>query len=328
MTRHHANPDTHLPEAPAQAGTRRHQTGSDGPWIGDVARNPPQGGAVLLAEATRCAAWNAALPSLLAWVAFGRLEARIDGVALRLRGGQLLLAPPSRRSSLLLDPAADGTPPRLVALACPPLDPGIASILAPLGPIALDDPDLAAALSRLLHVIDAAYGDTTVAPALRELLAGVARHALRWHGAAARCPGRNDAARLAMLGRMIRARQAIDASDGASHGLARLAADAGLSKWHFLRVYRGLFGETPHQLASRRRFAAAQRLLYGSSLPIADIARELGFPDASSFGSFVRRHAGLSPGALRRLPAAPRVAPRRHRFPRTAEPGAHGASTA
>jgi AraC-like DNA-binding protein len=84
--------------------------------------------------------------------------------------------------------------------------------------------------------------------------------------------------------------------------LATLARRAGLSPFHFLRVFTRVLGVTPHQylLAARLRHAAG--LLADPARPVTDVAFEVGFGDLSHFMRTFRRAAGVSPGRFRRLP--------------------------
>ena len=81
---------------------------------------------------------------------------------------------------------------------------------------------------------------------------------------------------------------------------------AGLSAFHFLRVFRRELGLTPHQFLVQARLRRAQRLLRGSALSVTDVAYEVGFGDLSHFQNTFRRLVGVTPGRFRRgsLPAA------------------------
>jgi AraC family transcriptional regulator len=84
-----------------------------------------------------------------------------------------------------------------------------------------------------------------------------------------------------------------------SCSLADLAAQAEMSPFHFLRVYRRITGQTPHRhvLTTRLRHAASR--LRASSERIVDIAIDAGFGDLSHFNATFVRHFRLSPGAYR-----------------------------
>jgi AraC family transcriptional regulator len=90
-----------------------------------------------------------------------------------------------------------------------------------------------------------------------------------------------------------RAHEAID--------LRRVASEAGLSPFHFLRLFTGALGVTPHQYLVRARLRRAARLLVDPERPITDVALDVGFSDLSNFIRTFRRAAGVSPGTFRRL---------------------------
>jgi len=83
--------------------------------------------------------------------------------------------------------------------------------------------------------------------------------------------------------------------------LDQAAAEACLSPFHFLRVFSRVFGLTPHQYLIRRRLAQAARLLAEESLPVTDVAFQVGFGDLSNFVRTFGQAAGLSPSGFRRL---------------------------
>jgi len=74
--------------------------------------------------------------------------------------------------------------------------------------------------------------------------------------------------------------------------LARLA---GLSPFHFLRVFRATTGLTPHQHLLRTRLRAAASNLACSDASVTDIALSVGFEDLSNFTRSFRAEYHLSP---------------------------------
>ena len=80
--------------------------------------------------------------------------------------------------------------------------------------------------------------------------------------------------------------------------LAELAQIAGLSKFHFLRVFRQRFGLTPHAYQLQQRILCAKRLL--RALPIADVAAQCGFADQSHLHRVFRSLVGTTPGSYSR----------------------------
>ncbi|MEQ3553929.1 AraC family transcriptional regulator [Pseudonocardia nematodicida] len=82
--------------------------------------------------------------------------------------------------------------------------------------------------------------------------------------------------------------------------LGELAAVAGLSRFHLLRLFRQKTGETPSAYHRRLRLEQAQRLLRTTSLSVTEIGHRCGYPDPSHFGKSFRRLTGSSPVAYRR----------------------------
>jgi AraC-like DNA-binding protein len=78
------------------------------------------------------------------------------------------------------------------------------------------------------------------------------------------------------------------------------AAQAGLSPFHFLRLFTRVLGVTPHQYLVRARLRHAARLLAEDARSITDIAFEVGFGDLSNFVRTFHRAAGVSPRRFRR----------------------------
>jgi AraC-like DNA-binding protein len=82
--------------------------------------------------------------------------------------------------------------------------------------------------------------------------------------------------------------------------IAELAQVACLSPNHFLRTFRQLFQQSPHQFLTAQRLARAQRLLRRTELSVTAICCQVGFESLGSFSALFRRHVGLSPEAWRR----------------------------
>jgi AraC-like DNA-binding protein len=81
--------------------------------------------------------------------------------------------------------------------------------------------------------------------------------------------------------------------------LPELAAAAGLSPFHFLRVFRRSTGTTPHQYLIGARLRLAVRMLLDTNRAVTDVAYETGFRDLSNFVRTFHRVVGCSPRAYR-----------------------------
>lgn len=83
--------------------------------------------------------------------------------------------------------------------------------------------------------------------------------------------------------------------------LAATARRAGLSAFHFLRLFRSVLGVTPHQYLIRCRLARAAQHLAADAGSVTGIAFDCGFNDLSHFVRSFRRAAGMSPRDFRKL---------------------------
>lgn len=81
--------------------------------------------------------------------------------------------------------------------------------------------------------------------------------------------------------------------------LEHAASVAGLSAFHFLRIFAQVLGVTPHQYLVRSRLRHAARLLADGAQSITDIAFDVGFGDLSNFVRTFHRAAGVSPRGFR-----------------------------
>ncbi|HEX5715642.1 MAG TPA: AraC family transcriptional regulator [Thermoanaerobaculia bacterium] len=99
--------------------------------------------------------------------------------------------------------------------------------------------------------------------------------------------------------RAVEAALWIEASSHEPVDLESAAAEAGLSPFHFLRLFSGVLGVTPHQYLIRSRLRRAARLLADDARSITDIAFEVGFGDLSNFVRTFHRAAGVSPRIFR-----------------------------
>lgn len=139
--------------------------------------------------------------------------------------------------------------------------------------------------------------DTAGGATLEEIgldLAGVVVAALNDVPTVPRQPTRHDQRRA------TQALRRIEAEPDTHFALADLAAEAGMSPFHFLRVFRAVVGMTPHQYTLRTRLHRAAVRLRRTGDTISRIAFAAGFNDLSSFNHRFRRQFGTTPGGWRR----------------------------
>ncbi len=151
----------------------------------------------------------------------------------------------------------------------------------------------------LLTPLVAAAGAGVLAPddvAWEELgvkLAVTAARLARGVSATDRTPPNSEA-------RVTRTLRLIDDHPHEDLTLGRLAREAGLSPYHFLRTFEHLAGITPHQYVLRARLREAAIRLAAGPCKVLDVALDCGFGDVSNFNRAFRTEFGVSPRAYQR----------------------------
>ena len=98
---------------------------------------------------------------------------------------------------------------------------------------------------------------------------------------------------------LLRARDLADARYFEPLGVDDLARAAGLSRAHFSREFRRVFGEAPHAYLLTRRLERAAAMLRTTDRSVADICFSVGLASVGSFTTSFTRTYGKSPTAYR-----------------------------
>jgi AraC-like DNA-binding protein len=109
---------------------------------------------------------------------------------------------------------------------------------------------------------------------------------------------------IARLRRLRLAKDTMDRDWATPLDLDAVAASAGYSRYHFIRVFRQAYGETPGQYLSRRRVERAQELLRGANLTVSEICLTVGFDSLGSFCTRFKQLTGSTPTEYRRAALA------------------------
>lgn len=91
----------------------------------------------------------------------------------------------------------------------------------------------------------------------------------------------------------------IERSTPSELSLQRLAAVAGLSRYHFLRTFQQVTGLTPHQYIKRARLRSAAVRIADKRSKVIDAAYGSGFGDVSNFNHAFKAEFGEAPLAFR-----------------------------
>lgn len=115
----------------------------------------------------------------------------------------------------------------------------------------------------------------------------------------ARLPVKRAQTRRLLLGRLQRAREMIEDHRGRPPSLEALAQTSCLSRFHFLRLFKTVFGASPMAYAERCRIERGRNLLRHTPLSVAEVAGHLGYESQSAFAKAFRRHVGVTPRLFR-----------------------------
>jgi AraC family transcriptional regulator len=83
--------------------------------------------------------------------------------------------------------------------------------------------------------------------------------------------------------------------------LQELAAEAGLSAYHFARAFKLAIGHAPHAYLNERRVSRAKLLLADRGQALAEVALACGYSSQPHFTRAFKDATGLTPGAYRAL---------------------------
>lgn len=93
--------------------------------------------------------------------------------------------------------------------------------------------------------------------------------------------------------RIVQAKLFIDAHYADKIDLNNISDEAYFSKFHFIRLFKTVYGKTPHQYLKATRIEKAKQLLREGK-PVSDACFAVGFDSLSSFSGLFKRTVGQS----------------------------------
>lgn len=100
--------------------------------------------------------------------------------------------------------------------------------------------------------------------------------------------------------RLARARDLLYRSLDEKLTLEQLAREAALSPGQFIRSFKSVFGQTPHQMRIDARLELAKKLLITDAMPVTEIGAAAGFASLGTFSYVFASRVGSSPTVFRR----------------------------
>jgi len=94
--------------------------------------------------------------------------------------------------------------------------------------------------------------------------------------------------------RVLNGKEYIDSNYTENLTVAQISKIAGLSEYHFFRLFKQMMGITPYQYIISARLKTAAQLLK-SDFSVSDVAISMGFADIFTFSKAFKKHFGISP---------------------------------
>jgi AraC-like DNA-binding protein len=102
-----------------------------------------------------------------------------------------------------------------------------------------------------------------------------------------------------VLIRLFQARDVLRETDDGRLSIRAVAKEAGMSPYHFIRLFKAVFGETPKQCQLQARLEKAKHLLLVTDSSVTDVCMEAGFSSLGTFSYVFARRVGVAPTIYR-----------------------------
>ena len=99
--------------------------------------------------------------------------------------------------------------------------------------------------------------------------------------------------------RIVRAKLFIDNHYADSIDLDNIADEAYFSKFHFVRLFKSIYGKTPHNYLVQIRMDNAKKLL-SKNTSVLDTSLQVGFDSPTSFTAVFKRFVGKTPSEFQK----------------------------
>jgi len=95
--------------------------------------------------------------------------------------------------------------------------------------------------------------------------------------------------------RIVQAKLFIDKHFREKINIDEIAGEASFSRFHFIRLFRQAYGNTPHQYMMSVRMREAEKLMTDPNVKIQDICFEIGFESVGTFTTQFTKFYGKAP---------------------------------
>src|ERR1043165_4279859 len=101
----------------------------------------------------------------------------------------------------------------------------------------------------------------------------------------------------ALIEQVKQAKRFIDTHFSENITIDRIACSAYYSKFHFIRVFKLCYGQTPNQYMKFVRIQQAKQLLK-KGMNVCDVCYSVGFKSSTTFSGLFKRMTGYSPSSV------------------------------
>jgi AraC family transcriptional regulator len=98
--------------------------------------------------------------------------------------------------------------------------------------------------------------------------------------------------------RVSRGKEFIDATFLSALTIESVAQEACMSEYHFFRLFKSVFGVSPHQYMLKKRLELGHSMLSQDKDSVSIAALESGFSDIHAFSKAFKKHYGFAPSSL------------------------------
>ena len=98
--------------------------------------------------------------------------------------------------------------------------------------------------------------------------------------------------------RILKGREMIDASFTSSLSVDMIAKEACMSEYHFFRLFKQIYGVSPHQYIIGKRLQLGKSLMEQGGISVSEAAAECGFGDIFTFSKAYRNFYGVAPSRI------------------------------
>ncbi|MDQ2863970.1 MAG: AraC family transcriptional regulator [Bacteroidota bacterium] len=94
--------------------------------------------------------------------------------------------------------------------------------------------------------------------------------------------------------RIVQAKLFVDDNYSKKIDIDNISDEAFFSKFHFIRLFKRIYGKTPYQYLTSVRIDHAI-LLFQKNKSVSEVCFSVGFEDLSSFSELFKKNVGVSP---------------------------------